>query len=80
MLYTHFDSYGYKEPEQYVTLQQQKKFKYNPVKNVETSVFDGDSFYTETDSLLLTLLMSSSNYFHKWPTRISQKRQICVGV
>lgn len=56
MLYTHFDSYGYKEPEQYVTLQQQKKFKHNPVKNVETSVFDGDSFYTENGQPLTDLV------------------------
>ena len=56
MLYTHFDSYGYKEPEQYVTSQQQKKFKYNPVKNVETSVFDGDSFYTENGQPLTDLV------------------------
>ena len=56
MLYTHFDSYGYKELEQYVTLQQQKKFKYNPVKNVETSVFDGDSFYTENGQPLTDLV------------------------
>ena len=56
MLYTHFDSHGYKEPEQYVTLQQQKKFKYNPVKNVETSVFDGDSFYTENGQPLTDLV------------------------
>lgn len=56
MLYTHFDSYGYKEPEQYVTLQQQKEFKYNPVKNVETSVFDGDSFYTENGQPLTDLV------------------------
>lgn len=56
MLYTHFDSYGYKEPEQYVTLQQQKKLKYNPVKNVETSVFDGDSFYTENGQPLTDLV------------------------
>ena len=56
MLYTHFDSYGYKEPEQYVTLQQQKKFKYNQVKNVETSVFDGDSFYTENGQPLTDLV------------------------
>ena len=56
MLYTHFDSYGYKESEQYVTLQQQKKFKCNPVKNAETSVFDGDSFYTENGQPLTDLV------------------------
>lgn len=56
MLYNYYDSYGYKETESYVPLQQQKKFKYGEVKKAETSVLDGDSFYTENGQPLTDLV------------------------
>ena len=36
MAFNRYDGYGYEEPQKFVSLQEQKKFKYEAVKNYET--------------------------------------------
>ena len=36
MAFTRYDGYKYEEPQKFVSLQEQKKFKYAAVKNYET--------------------------------------------
>ena len=36
MAFNIYDGYGYEEPQKFVSLQEQKKFKYAAVKNYET--------------------------------------------
>ena len=36
MAFTIYDGYGYEEPQKFVSLQEQKNFKYEAVKNYET--------------------------------------------
>lgn len=57
MLYKGYDSYGYEEVESFVAIATQKNFQYPPVKNVETSVLDGDSFFTENGQPLVDLVV-----------------------